>query len=60
MEVTQPNKDWYAHVTPAGDITQFEDGHSARVFSQNKPGIILDVKRNKIIQNATNIELAKG
>ena len=60
MEVTQPSKDWFAHVTPPGEITQFEDVHSARVFSQNKPGIIVDVKRNKIIKNATNIELAKG
>ena len=60
MEVSQPRRDWFAQVTPAGEITEFEEENSARLFSQNKPGIILDVKRNQIIQSATNIELAKG
>ena len=59
MEVLQPVKHWFAHVTPAGEITEFDDDKSARVFSQNKPGILLDVKRNKIIQNASSIELAQ-
>ena len=59
MEVSQPAKHWFAHVTPAGEITEFDDDRTARVFSENKPGIILDVKRNKIIRNASSIELTK-
>ena len=59
MEVSQPAKHWFAHVAPAGEITEFEDDKSARVFSQNKPGILLDVKRNKIIRNASSIEMTQ-
>ena len=60
MEVSQPAKHWFAHLTPAGEITEFEDDKTARVFSQNKPGILLDVKRNKVIRNASSIEMAQG
>ena len=59
MEVSGPAKHWFAQVTPAGEITEFDDDKSARVFSQNKPGILLDVKRNKIIRNASSNELTQ-
>ena len=51
MEVTGPIKDWFVHVTAEGQIQEFDDIKSADRFSPSE-GIILDVKRNKLIRKA--------
>ena len=59
MEILGPSKEWFAHVTGRGLVSEFEDVNSACQAAAKTKGIVLDVKRNKIVKKTDSTELTE-